>query len=630
MLSVSLLPTLLAAFAVHRTLATTCDALKDANPADFAAIRFDYIVIGGGTAGVTLSARLAENPSLVVGVIEAGVLHLNDPILDVPVQSGIGNATYDWQFVSTPQVNAGGRNISLPRGKLVGGSSGINGLAWNRAAAAEYDAWASLAGHWSWGWSGLLPFMKKSENFAEKPTDPFPGISAAETARADANQRHVDGFSGPIVASLNEIYFDTVTNVTVTLNNLGVATNAEPQGGNTTGVSNIRLSLDREQGVRSYATAYYCQYSNMTNYHVLTNAHATKIVFANSTSGLTATGVEFTSGGSTYAVAASKEVILSAGTIQTPQLLELSGIGNASVLQSHGIKTLVDLPGVGEQFQEHLFVAAQWQLQPGIETFDALRNNATFAAEQAAQYVSNRTGLLAATDSMTAFIPLKDIVSKERLQELLAIFDREANATGLSALQRRQYKIQREWFANGDVPAVELILWSKGLLNLQQGESYAVMLGGLMHPTSRGSAHIASSDPLAAPTINPNFLSQEFDAHLLVDVLKYMQKVGQSAPFSNLVAAQNFPDPSAQTDDQLLAYVRAGAAGGDHLIGTAPLAPRRQGGVVDRSLRVYGTRNLRVADASVFPMQIGAHSQATVYAVAEKAAKLILDSCENE
>ncbi|KAI1787181.1 alcohol oxidase [Ganoderma leucocontextum] len=622
MLSVSFLPTLLAFLVARQTRAATCTVPKDASPSDFAAVQFDYIVIGGGTAGVTLSARLAEDPSLVVGVIEAGALHLEDPVLDVPVNSGVGNATYDWQFVSTPQVHAGGRNLSLPRGKLLGGSSGINGLAWNRGAEAEYDAWATLAGNCSWGWSGLLPFMKKSETFAKTPTDPYPGISIADAAGAEANLQYVDGFSGPIVGSLNEIYFDTVTNLTVTLNHLGIGTNAEPQGGNTTGVSNIRLSLDREQG------AYYCQFAGKANYHVLTNAHATKIVFSNSSSGITATGVEFTSGGSKYTVAASKEVVLSAGTIQTPQLLELSGIGNSSVLQSHGIETLVDLPGVGEQFQEHLFVAAQWQLQPGVETFDALRNNATFAAEQAAQYAANHTGLLAATDSMTAFIPLQDIVSQDRLQELLGIFDKEANVTGLSRLQQRQYEVQREWFANGNVPAVELILWSKGLFGLEEGESYAVMLGGIMHPTSRGSVHIASNDPLAAPAINPNFLSQDFDAEVLVDVLKYMQTIGKSAPFSNLIAAQNLPDPSAQTDDELLAYVRAGSAGGDHLIGTAPLAPRRQGGVVDRSLKVYGTTNLRVVDASIFPMQIGAHTQATVYAIAEKAATLILDLSE--
>lgn len=193
------------------------------------------------------------------------------------------------------------------------------------------------------------------------------------------------------------------------------------------------------------------------------------------------------------------------------------GIGNSSVLESHGITTLVDLPGVGEQFQEHLFVATQWQLQPGIETFGAytseshdlggdrksfprrtsqqcnLRRGAGCAIvsglclylltiSNLVSFLSakNRSGLLAATDSLTAFVPLRTIVSKERLQELLGIFDKEANATGLPEVQKRQYEFQREWLTSSDISAVELILWSKGLSEVKKGESYAVMLGGLM------------------------------------------------------------------------------------------------------------------------------------------------------
>ncbi|TBU28075.1 alcohol oxidase [Dichomitus squalens] len=624
----SLLPSLLAIVAAPGVWSIACPVPATPSPSSFAATAFDYIVIGGGTAGTALSARLAENPSAVVGVIEAGILHLNDPILDVPghlASSGVGNKTYDWDFVSTPQVNAGGRNLSLSRGKLLGGSSGINGLAWDRASATEYDAWATIAGDKNWSWSGLLPFLQKAENFSKTPADPFPGISPAEAAEVEADLPHVDGFSGPIVASLNSLYFDTVTNVTVTLNNLGIQTNAEPQGGNTTGVSNIRLSLDHTQGVRSYAaTAYYCSHASKPNYHVLTGAQATKIIFSKTRYGLTATRVQFISDGQQYTAHASKEIVLSAGTIQTPQLLELSGIGNSTILKSKNITPLIDLPGVGESFQEHFFAAAQWQLRPGVQTFGILRNNATFAAEQQAQYAADHTGLLAATDSLTAFLTLQDIVSQDRLQELLSIFDQEASAPGLSGLQQQQYALQREWFAQGNVPAVELILWSKGLINVEQGESYAVILGGLMHPVSRGSTHIASCDPLASPAIDPKYLSQNFDTEVLLDVLKFLQKLGQSAPFSDLVTVQTNPDPTAQTDDELLAYIRASSAGGDHLVGTAALAPQASGGVVDGSLKVYGTTNLRIVDASVFPIQIGAHSQATVYAIAEKVKFCLL------
>ncbi|KAI0644068.1 alcohol oxidase [Trametes meyenii] len=590
----------------------------------FVQTEFDYLVIGAGTAGTALSARLAEDGTSTVGLIEAGLLHLNDEIIDVPANSGVGNATYDWNFVSTPQEHANGRSLGLPRGKVVGGSSAINGMAWGRASAAEYDAWAEFAQDPSYGWAGFLPYLRKVENLNHTLSNPYPGISAEEAAHAAETEKRVCGFSGPITASYNAHYFDTVPTYVEALNNQGIPTNAEPLSGNATGVFNTLASLDRTAGVRSYgATAYYCANSDKPNFHLLVGAQATKVLFTNSSAGLVATGVEFASGGQRFVAKARKEVILSAGTVQTPQLLELSGIGNQTILSAHNITTLVDLPQVGENFQEHLYVLIQWQLKDGVETFDILRNNKTVAAEQAAQYAKNHTGLLADTNNAVAFIPVQSFVNDTRLQTLLDTFDADAAADGVSDFEKAQFKVQREWIADGNVAAVELIQWSKGLLNLENGASYVVVLGGILHPLSRGSSHISSSDPLAAPTIDPKFLSRDFDTQVLLDVLKFLQKIGKTAPFSDLVAAQTNPDPNAQSDEELLAYVRAGAAGGDHLIGTAAQAPREQGGVVDAELKVYGTTNLRVADASILPIQLAAHTQATIYALGEKAADLI-------
>ncbi|OBZ74349.1 Oxygen-dependent choline dehydrogenase [Grifola frondosa] len=360
-------------FVIHSRAASSpvCESLpihpSDADISSFLEESFDYVIIGGGTAGMALAARLAEDASLTVGVIEAGYFHKDDPDVDVPHSYGacFGNSSYDWNFVTVPQVHAAGRNISLPRGKMIGGSSGINGLAWNRASAVEYDAWSEFAPQSHWTWSGILPFLKEAETFALSPSNPYPGITQEQRQETLRDLPSVDGFSGPIVGSLNAQYFEIVPTVVQTLNFMGFYTNPEPTSGDAT-----------------RSTGYYCDQPSRSNLHILTGAQATKIYFANAGSELVATGVQFAVGSQYFVANATKEVILSAGTVQTPQLLELSGIGNSTILTAYGITTLIDLPGVGENLQEHLYAGVQLQLKPGYETFDILQNNATYAAEQ--------------------------------------------------------------------------------------------------------------------------------------------------------------------------------------------------------------------------------------------------------
>lgn len=618
--------------AVFTLRAQTCKPLpnppSESDIESFLRVDYDYVIIGGGTAGLALAARLSEDPEVHVAVLEAGYFHLGDPIVDVPeyVDEAAGNSSYDWGFSTTPQAYAGGRNLSLPRGKMLGGSSGINGMAWNRASRAEYDAWRTFAPENDWTWDGLLPFFKKSENLSLSPSDPYPGITPMEKAQAVKILPKVDGFSGPIVASYNSHYFEDAPLLVETLNAIGIPTNPDSQSGNSTGIFNTLASLDRRTGTRSYAAmGYYCDQPVRANLHILVDAQVTKIHFVEGEELVIATAVQFAVGPTSYVVNASREVILSAGTIQTPQILELSGIGNKSILEAQGIQTLVDLPPVGENFQEHLYVGVQWKLKPGIETFDILRNNATFAAEQKELYFANRTGLLAATDNTVTLIPLQSVVDDEEFASLLALFDHEAQKPGLSQLQKLQYPIQRSWLETGDGPYVELIQWSEGFYDPQPNESYIVILGGNMHPTSRGSVHIDSSDPFVHPVINPQFLSHEFDVAVLLNVLKFVQRIGNLEPFATMIAAQTDPLTNL-TNGDLESYVRNSAAGGDHLIGTAAMAPRDAGGVVDSSLVVYGTANLRVVDASVIPLLIACHTQSTTYAIAEKAAEFIKHS----
>ncbi|KAI0746371.1 alcohol oxidase [Daedaleopsis nitida] len=607
---------------------TTCNHPHGTTTAgEFSKIEFDYLIVGGGTAGVALSARLAANREAVVGVVEAGELRLNDPNIDIPgviASSVVGNASYDWMFSSIPQTSAANRTVPLPRGKVLGGSSAINGLAWGRASSTEYDSWSEFGGP-SWSWHGLLDDMRKSESLSKTQSNPYPGISRDAASQARKSLPFVDGFFGPIIASYNVFYFDIVSAMVRTMNKFGLHTNPIPQGGVATGVTNTLTTIDRLHGVRSYAAStYYCENAHRQNYHVLLNAQVTKILFSGSSGQIVATGVQYRSGEAIYSVTAHREVILSAGTYQTPQILELSGIGNKTILKKYGIKPLVDLPGVGENLQEHLFVGVQWKLKSGVGTFDILRNNATFAAEQAEQYAKNRTGLLTDTDSTVALMPLHNFVSDDRRKELLDILN-QAPAFPPASLQRARYQIQQDWFATDTVAAVELIHLSRGFFPpLDDGASYATILGGIMHPASIGSVHIGSTDALMPPVIDPKFLSNSFDAQLLVDVIKFVQRLGSAAPFSSYVASQTDPAQSAaQSDEDLLQYVYSGSAVRMRTIALTAITMHFCLGVVDSSLKVYGTKNLRIVDASIFPIQIACHTQATVYAIAEKVCTSI-------
>ncbi|KAL4262831.1 GMC oxidoreductase family protein [Pleurotus pulmonarius] len=595
---------------------------------EFAAIDFDYLIVGGGTAGMTVAARLSEVPSLTVGIIEAGHYQETEPVVNIPGYAGrgIGNPSLDWCFHSTPQKNAGSRNIFLSRGKMLGGSSGINLLAWGRASKAEYDAWAQIARDSSWSWDNLLPYFKKSESINTSRHVWYPGITQERQQQALQNAPTVNGSSGPISVTHNTSYFDMVSTVVKTLNDMGIDSNAEPLSGSTTGVYDSPATIDRQSGTRSYsASAYYADQPPRQNLHILTGAQATRIVFErNNTGELRATGVEFAIGTSCITAVATREIILAAGAFQTPHLLELSGIGDSSILATYGVETLVHLPSVGENLQEHPFVHAQWQLKPGHDTFDILRNNATYAEEQEKLYNETKQGLLTNIDSTMAFVPLQTVVGVDRLSLITDAIRQEATSVTPSGISAVQYNIQGSWLEERSVPQVEIIHWCKGLMSPTEGENYIALLGGYMHPSSRGSVHLASSDPLAPPAIDIGFLNNESDAMAMVDILKCVIGVATQEPLASTIAKRTAPSPELTSDEDLLSYVRATVAGGQHPIGTAIMAPRELGGVVDSSLKVYGTSNLRVVDASIFPMQIAAHTQATVYAVAEKAADMIL------
>ncbi|KAH7337844.1 alcohol oxidase [Rhizoctonia solani] len=601
-------------------------ALQSTNGANFSSQTFDYVVVGGGTAGLALAARLSDNPKVSVGIIEAGPYYENDPLINTPAFASQlqGNAKYDWLFKSVPQSHINNRILPLPRGKALGGSSAINLMVFDRASKTEYDAWRTL-GNPGWDWNNLLPYMKSAERFT--------GIDLFRANYTHATPGSIfpsQGTKGPIAASFNTWYSDIVVPYRGTMSNLGVPINFDPDSGDTFGLYNSATAVNRTTGTRSYAANTYFAYnSGRKNLVVLTGAQATKIEFNNSTTGkpygkLTATGVAFVHNSTAYVVRAKKEVILSTGTFQTPQLLELSGIGNSKILRQNGILSLVDLPGVGENLQDHLFLSSLYELKPGLTTLDILRNNASYAAAAQAQYAATHDGILTSSISMLSFINLDYLTTSAELSNMITKLNQEIADDGITALQKAQYIIQKDWLKKR-VGHLEVVL-NPGYFGPgtpRANTSYASLSMVLQHPFSRGSVHINSSDPLASPQINPNYFSKSIDQETFVQALKFGLKVSQTEPLASLVIARQDPPPEVSSNEAYTEFVKANVRTIHHPIGTSALAPRAIGGVVDTSLKVYGTSNVRVVDASIIPIHMGTHLSRTVYGIAEKAAAII-------
>lgn len=317
---------------------------------DFIRQSFDYVVIGGGTAGLAVASRLAEDPSIAVGVLEAGGIAHKEENVDIPAFYGrsIGSEL-DWAFETEPQEGLNGRKLPWPRGKVLGGTSALNFMTWVRANREDYDDWEAL-GNRGWGWDGLLPFFKKSETF-HPPSD---AVRDEYSATHDAGSL---GTSGPIHISYSTNYSASHKLWHSTLNAVGVETNPSHLTGSNVGVWTNVNTVDPKTAARSYSTSYCA--SQRPNLHILTEAQVQEIVLEKGGSeadgdGHTATGVRIHHRGKEYIIPAGREVILSAGSVQSPQILELSGVGNPDVLSKAGVPVKVNSPMVGENLQDHI------------------------------------------------------------------------------------------------------------------------------------------------------------------------------------------------------------------------------------------------------------------------------------
>ncbi|KAK1759941.1 hypothetical protein QBC47DRAFT_438262 [Echria macrotheca] len=590
---------------------------------------YDYIVIGGGTAGLTIADRLTEDPNTSVLVLEYGPLSNSTSI--TTVSGGVGGMTdpsLQFSITSVPQTNLRNRTSPVSIAKVVGGGSAINAMMTIRGTAEDYDRWASFfpAGKSSWTWKGLLPYFKRAVNFVA------PDAGVARAANITYDQSFWGNTSG-VYASWPTFQYPATTVLMDAFRGMEGVQFPGDSGAGRTGVFWYPQFADPKTVTRSYARTGHYDGKNRANYQLLPGSKVTRILFE----GTRAVGVAYQAvpagrnvpaGNGTVQeiiVRAKKEVILSAGAIHSPQILQLSGIGPKKALDAANITTLVELPGVGQNFQDHNVLSAAFSfrnltLHPSTED---LFNNITFLTWAATLWSANKTGPYSlATGNAAAWLPFP--VISPRHAELASLLTAQNHTASLpddvhptvAAGYAAQMSSLASAMQNNNTAFYNLVM--------SGGTSSGMLID--LHPLSRGTVTLDLRDPAGRePRVDYRVLSNPLDRLVMAEILRYTRRYHFDNPLTkNWGAVEYTPGSDVNTDEEFAAYlVDAVSPSYYHPVGTCAMMPRELGGVVDEELRVYGTAGLRVVDASVIPTIPGANTCQTVYAIGEKAADLI-------
>src|SRR3569833_3089695 len=547
--------------------------------------------------------------------MEAGPEALGEDKINIPGMPGPPPGPRPARpFTTVPQAALNNRVLTQPRGKVLGGSSVLNLMCWDRGSKQEYD-WDRL-GNDGWDWDSMLPAMMSSENFTRSPGYGSEGM----------------GFKGPVKTVVNRKIPEHQTAWIPTLENLGIPQNTESLAGSPIGVDYQPSSIDPVPWNRSYSATAYLPRAGR-DLRVLTDTRVAKVNLEKAGGGsYVATGITLVFG---LVFLAAEEVVLSAGSIQSPGLLELSGVGQSGVLAAAGVKQLINLPGVGENLQDHVRIQASYQLKDNYTSFDVLRYNATFAAEQLALYRAGQLSWYDYTASAYLFAGWRQVLSGGAAAALQAL---ARGAPPNSTADRTKVR----WLSDPQVPQLEII-FSDGYTGVRgypaagsplYGKNFFTLIAGVMHPLSRGSVHIASANVSAKPVLDPRYLSHPYDVQAAVEGVKAARRLAHASPLRDTWVAEYepgadvVPDDGPDADAKWRDYVLGTALSIYHPAGTCAMLPRADGGVVDPELVVYGSRNLRVVVARVIPVLMSGHIQTAAYGIAERAADIIVEGAD--
>jgi len=524
---------------------------------------YDYIVIGAGSAGCVMANRLSEDSDKTVLLLEAGGKDSN-PWIHVPIGyfKTMHNPKTDWCYMTEPDPGINGRQLQWPRGKVLGGSSSLNGLLYVRGQKEDYDDWAAL-GNKGWSYDEVLPYFKKSEN-QERGADKYHGVG------------------GPLAVSNIRIKREICDKFISAAEQVGIPRNDDSNGESQEGVGYFQLTINRNGTRCSTAVGFLRPALKRDNLTAVTKAQVDRIEFE----GNRATGVTFTVKGIKHTVQCNGEVVLSAGAINSPQILMLSGIGAKDELAKHNIKQVKELPGVGKNLQDHLQIRTIYKVNKPITLNDEV-NNPIRKVLMGMEYALFRTGPLTMAASQVCIFTKTD-----------------------KSMQRPdiQYHLQP---LSADKPADGTHRFSAFTASVCQ-----------LRPTSTGRIELKSADPKEYPAIHPNYLATEEDQKTAIESIKVTRNIINAPALAPLIQEEHEPGVQHQTDAELLEYARNRATTIYHPTGTCKMGHDDMA-VVDDRLRVHGIKGLRVVDCSIMPVIVSGNTNAPAIMIAEKASDMI-------